>query len=102
MKLNDAVPGSTVYTQECMGDDRSGMEIREVFYLVDQPRQCREHHVAVALLGIIQGEKGLAPRYVRVGKPCRDPGEADGRVVVRDVMDGKSVWLDQIKGSTGK
>lgn len=91
--LRDAAPGEVVYMQERIGDDKNSMEVRETFYLREDGRDCwHPHNVPIARLAVIQGDPGSAvPRYVWLGpSPCRDPGEADGRVSVGD-------WLTAVR-----
>lgn len=93
MKLADVPPGTLVVTQETIGDDVNSTEIREVLYLREEGRECRyANNVPVARLAIAQGDPfSSAPRYFRVlAGPCRDPGEADGRIPVRFLEE--AVW----------
>lgn len=88
-------PGTLVYSVEYIGD-----EVRETFYIRDPDRVCRySYDVPVASLGTVQGDRvGIDDaRFVRLVSPCRDPGEADGRVLVHDFADGLSVWGRYLK-----
>lgn len=95
--LKDCDPGEIVFTTERMGDDRNSMEVREVFYIRDPERPYRyPHNVPVALLGMVQGDvdceewEAIAPRFMRISGPSRDPGEADGRTIVQSMV--WSIW----------
>lgn len=81
--LRSFPPGTMVFTQESIGDDLGNWEVREVYYYREAGREVRyPYNVPVARLGIAQGTPGEPPRYLRVCVPaCRDPGEADGRVL---------------------
>ena len=89
MTLFEAIPGEIVYTSERFGD-----EIRETFYIREDGREVRfEYDVPVASLGFVQGNPlEEEPRVRRLREPCRDPGEADARVKVLRVSDGKAVY----------
>jgi hypothetical protein len=96
MRLADVTPRTIVYTSERVGDDKSGMEERIVFYIREPDGPCRyPSNVRIARIGMAQGDPhDLAPRYLRFSsEPCRDPGEADGRLQVHrlDEIDQWSV-----------
>ncbi len=97
--LRDWPPGTIVYTL-----DRIGEEYREVFYIRDEARPCRyDYDVPVGRFGMAQGrldaaENGFKFLYAR-GEPCRDPGEADGRIECYDVKDGGAMWAEQVLGA---
>lgn len=92
LRLADVPVGELCFMQERLGDDRNRMEIRETFYLREE-RVCRHpHFVGVARIGLVQGTQGESPRYRwKNFPPCRDPGEADGRVLVH-LLSEHSVW----------
>lgn len=97
MKLSEAKAGQIVFMQERMGN-----EVREVFYLREDSRECRHpHHVPIARLGFVQGDPeakdddgyAIPPRFVAsCDPPCRDPGEADGRVEVLAIDTHAPIW----------
>ena len=105
MRLADVPAGAIVYTKEMMGDDKNSMEVREVFYMRDPDGPCLyDYDVKCARLGIVQGDPNDPDghvRYVRFGKPSRDPGEADGRIDVRLLRDGGSVWAPRFVEALG-
>lgn len=96
MKLKDVPFGAVCYTSERLGDDKSNMEVREVFYIRDPDGPCRHpHNVRIARIGIAQGNASeWTPRYARkADPPCRDPGEADGRTPVQ-LVGAFTVWAE--------
>lgn len=88
--------GDIVFTSERIGDNKSGMEVREVFYIRDPDRPTLyPHNVPIGRFGTVQGDPSSesGPRYVRLrNEPCRDPGETDGRRLCRALQGGSSVW----------
>lgn len=93
MNLLDASPGEIVVLQ-----DRISGEVRNVFYRRLAGVGRFEHHVRIERLGIVQGDPrdDDPPRVIRwCSPPCRDPGEADGRVAVVPLRD--AVWCDLLK-----
>lgn len=101
LKIKDVAPGKTFYTQERLGDDIGGMEVRETYYVRDPDAPCRyPHNVRAGRLATIQGDPTAShpPRYcVSLETPCRDPGEIDGRVLVHLVGDDPAgIWEQAI------
>lgn len=97
MQAKDVPEGQVFYSSERIGDDKSAIEVREVFYRRAPPRACRfQHGVPIVRLGMAQGTPSELPRYIRrLVLPCADPGEIDGRTTVR-VLDGDSVWASAV------
>lgn len=85
MTLSEIASGEITMTQERILD-----EYREVYYRRTDQAAKHLHHVGIERLGMVQGEPGDdKPRYGGLQTPCRDPGEADGRVAVKPLAESK-------------
>lgn len=80
IQLKDATPEQIVTLHHKIGDDG---EFREVVYRREADGPVRyPYNVPVTRLRTVQGHAGQFPRY-DCGGEFRDPGEADGRTIVR-------------------
>lgn len=97
--VKDIPPFEVFFTSEKIGDDRSGMEVREVFYVRDPDGPCLyPHNVKIGLIAIVQGDPDGEgpPRYIRTGGVSRDPGEMDGRTVAHLLSEKTAIWEQSI------
>jgi len=97
LRMRDISAGSVVVTQEYIGDDRSNMELREVYYLRDPDRKCRyTGNVPLRRIGCFQGsELDPTPRYARAINPSTAYlSEASGAMIVKGAHSGR--WRNLI------
>jgi hypothetical protein len=92
VQMKDWPIGTPMLVQHPMPPDG---EVREILYVreADGPVHY-DYNVRVCRLLTLQGHKNSDPRYRGGPRPCRDPGEADGRTVVVDPW--LSNWPEEI------